>query len=178
MNEQRELVETVVATRRIYEGKVVNLRVDDVDLPDGSQSKREVVEHAESVAIVPVLDDGRMVLVRQFRLPAGQALLEIPAGVVDPGESPQECARRELAEEIGYDAGRIQPLFSMYLAPGYCTELIHLFVATSLRPAERAPDADEFIEPITVTPQQARDLINDGTIRDAKTIAGLLAHLA
>jgi ADP-ribose pyrophosphatase len=172
-----ELFEDVLATRRVYEGKVVNLRVDDVELPDGAHSKREVVEHADSVAIVPVLDDGRIVLIRQFRLPAGGVLLEIPAGVVDPGESPAQCAQRELAEEIGYEAAHLELLFSMYLAPGYCSELIHLFVATGLTPAHRAPEADEFIEPLVVTPQQARSLIDDGAIRDAKTIAGILAYL-
>ncbi|MFQ5808635.1 MAG: NUDIX domain-containing protein, partial [Armatimonadota bacterium] len=117
MTAEPELFECVVATRRVYEGKVVNLRVDDVQLPDGAHSKREVVEHADSVAIVPVLDDGRIVLIRQFRLPAGGVLLEIPAGVVDPGESPTGSAQRELAEEIAYEAACLEPLFSMYLAP-------------------------------------------------------------
>ena len=178
MSTQPELHETVVATRRVFEGKIVSLRVDDVELPNGARSKREVVEHADSVAIVPVLDDGRIVLVRQFRLPAGGVLLEIPAGVVDRGEEPAESAQRELAEEIGYESGRLEPLFSMYLAPGYCSELIHLFVAAELTPARRPADADEFIEPTVVTPQEARALIYDGTIRDAKTIAGVLGHFA
>jgi len=169
-----ELLETVLATRRVYDGKIVNLRVDDVELPNGARSKREIVEHADSVAIVPVLDDGRLVLIRQFRLPAEGVLLEIPAGVVDPGESPAEAAQRELAEEIAYEAGRLEPLLSMYLAPGYCSELIHLFVATELTPAHSAPDADEFIQPTVVTPQEARALIADGAIRDAKTVAGIL----
>ncbi len=176
MNPKAELRETVVGTRRIYEGKIVNLRVDEVELPNGARSKREVVEHADSVAIVPVLDDGRIVLIRQFRLPAEGVLLEIPAGVVDPGESPEECARRELAEEIGYAPGRLEPLFSMYLAPGYCSELIHLFVASELKPAHSTADADEFIEPAIMTPEEARRLIDDGSIRDAKTIAGVLGY--
>lgn len=178
MNPKGELRETVVGTQRVFEGKIVNLRVDEVELPNGVRSKREVVEHADSVAIVPLLDDGRIVLIRQFRLPAEGVLLEIPAGVVDPGESAEECARRELAEEIAYTPGQLEPLFSMYLAPGYCSELIHLFVATGLKPAHSAPDADELIEPVIVTPEEARRLIDDGSIRDAKTIAGILAYMA
>jgi ADP-ribose pyrophosphatase len=162
----------------VFEGNIVSLRVDDVALPDATRSKREVVEHAESVAVVPVLENGGIVLIRQFRLPAGGVLLEIPAGVVEPGESPAECGQRELAEEIGCAAGRLAPLFSMYLAPGYSTELIHLFVAAGLMPAPQAPDADEFIEPTVVTPEEARRLIADGAIRDAKTIAGVLGYMA
>ncbi len=178
MSTEHGLLERVVATRRVFRGKIVNLRVDDVELPNGERSKREVVEHADSVAIVPVLEDGRIVLIRQFRLPAEEVLLEIPAGVADPGESPVESAQRELAEEIGYEAGRLEPLFSMYLAPGYSSELIHLFVATELAPAHGTPDADEFIEPAIMNADEVRALIDDGTIRDAKTIAGLLAYLA
>jgi ADP-ribose pyrophosphatase len=172
------LLESVVATRRVFRGKIVSLRVDDVELPNGERSKREVVEHADSVAIVPVLEDGRIVLIRQFRLPAEGVLLEIPAGVADPGESPVESAQRELSEEIGYEAGRLEPLFSMYLAPGYSSELIHLFVATELAPARSTPDADEFIELAIMNADEVRALIDDGTIRDAKTIAGILAYLA
>src|SRR5688500_16639450 len=127
--------ETVTGSERIYEGRVVKLRVDTVTLPNGKQSKREVVEHGGAVAVVAMKDDDTVLLVRQFRLPAGKPLLEIPAGGIDEGEAPEEAARRELAEEIGMVPESLTPLYEAFAAPGYTTEILYGFLARDLRDA-------------------------------------------
>ena len=172
-----EHFENTVSSRRIHEGRIINLREDTVMTPSGREARREIVEHKGAVAIVPVLDDGRVVMVRQFRKPAEAALLEIPAGGLEAGEDPADCARRELSEECGLNAGRMEPLFSMYLAPGYSTELLHVFLADELTPTETHLDEDENVEVETFDLPALLQLIDDGDIRDAKTIAGLLALL-
>ncbi len=170
-----EHFENTVTSRRIHEGRIINLREDTVMTPSGRTALREIVEHKGAVAIVPVLDDGRVVMVRQFRKPAEDALLEIPAGGLEAGEDPADCARRELREECGLNAGRMEPLFSMYLAPGYSTELLHVFLAEELTPTETHLDEDENVEVETLDLPLLLQMIDDGGIRDAKTIAGLLA---
>jgi ADP-ribose pyrophosphatase len=154
---------------------VVSLRVDRVKLPDGRSTVREVVEHAPVVAIVAL--DGRedVLLVRQYRLPARQSLLEIPAGGVDPGESPEEAAQRELQEETGQRAGRLEHLCSFFTSAGYCDEYMHLYLATALEPSTLAADADENIEVVRLPLSDALRLIERGEICDAKTIVGLWA---
>lgn len=170
MNDQTE---TVTGSERIYEGRVVNLRVDSVRLPNGRDSKREVVEHGGAVAMVPMRDAETVLLVRQFRLPAGQALLEIPAGGLDENEAPEAAARRELAEEIGQVPERLIPLYSCYLAPGYSTEIIHGYLALDLRDAPEEADEDEFVQVVPMHLDDAFAAIASGEIQDAKTIAGL-----
>lgn len=170
-----ELTETVTDSESIYEGKIVHLRVDTVRLPNGKEAKREVVAHRGAVCIVPVREDGTVLLVRQFRLPAGKALLEIPAGTLEAGEEPLACAARELEEETGYRAGNLRPLFQAYLAPGYSTELIHAFLATELTETNTNPDADENVELVPVPLAEAEDRVLRGEFQDAKTIASLLA---
>jgi ADP-ribose pyrophosphatase len=165
----------VVESRRVYEGRVVNLRVDRVKLPDGRSTVREVVEHAPVVAIVALDDRGDVLLVRQYRLPVKQALLEIPAGGVDAGEGAEEAAQRELQEETGQRAGRLERLASFFSSPGYCDEYMHLYLATALEPAALAADADESIEVVRLPLDEALRLIERGEIHDAKTIVGLWA---
>ena len=172
------LVETTLSSELLYQGKILNLRRDTVRLANGRQASREVVEHVDSVAAVPLLDDGQVVLVEQWRHPVEQALLEIPAGIIDPGEQPAEAMRRELTEETGYAAGRLELLFSVYLAPGYSQELIHIFLAQDLQPAEAAPDDDEIIRVKKVPFEGAVAACLRGEISDAKTVAGLLAVAA
>src|SRR5262249_53704279 len=138
--------ETVIGSQSIYEGRIVHLRVDTVRLPNGKESKREIVAHRGAVCIVPVRDDGKILLVQQFRLAAGKTLLEIPAGTLEEGEGPALCAERELEEETGYRAAKLVPLFQAYLAPGYSTELIYAFLATGLTPTQAHTDADENLE--------------------------------
>jgi ADP-ribose pyrophosphatase len=163
----------VVGSQRLFQGRVVGLRVDEVRLAEGRTFRAEVVEHVPSVGIVPLHDDGRVVLVRQYRHPVGEALLEIPAGSVDPGETPEACAQRELAEEIGCRADDVIRLGGFYLSPGYCTEFMHIFLARGLRPATAAPDEDEQIDLEEMPLAEALRMVRAGELRDAKTIAAL-----
>jgi ADP-ribose pyrophosphatase len=166
--------ERVVASRRIHEGRIVRLREDTIELVDGRTALREVVEHDEVVGIVPLDSDGKVILVRQYRLPAEETMLEIPAGGVDQGESPEEAAQRELQEETGYRAGRLERLAGFFVSPGYCTEFIHVFLATDLLESVVAGDDDENIALERVQLPQAVELIERGEIKDGKSIAGLL----
>jgi ADP-ribose pyrophosphatase len=168
--------ERVLESRRLYDGRIVNLRVDTVTIDDGVQAMREVVEHVEAVAIVPVLADGRIVLVRQYRLPAERELLEIPAGSLDPGEDPDQAALRELQEEIGFATRRLRRLGGFWVAPGYCTEYIHIYLADDLHESRLDADHDERIEIEIVTLEDALDRIDAGEIEDAKSICGLLQY--
>ena len=169
-----ELTEVLIESDRVFEGRLISVRKDTVRLPNGRTSTREVVVHPGAVAIVPMLEDGRVILVKQYRHAVGKILMEIPAGTLYPDETPEECALRELREEVGYAAGRLEKLTSVYLAPGYSTELIHLFLATDLQPAEGETDEDEFLKPVTLTLDEAVAQIANGEIQDAKTVAALL----
>lgn len=169
-----DLTERTIESKRVYEGRVVSLRVDTVVLPSGRISTREIVEHRGAAAVVPMPSPNTVILIRQFRKPANELLLEIPAGTLSEGESPIECAQRELAEEIGYRAGKLEELFSIYLAPGYSTEKLHVFLATELEPEKRHADEEEFIELVEMTLDEAIAQIEAGRIKDAKTICGLL----
>lgn len=169
--------EEVVDTTEIFSGKIVKLRVDTVRLPDGRTSKREIVDHHGAVCIVPVNDQGEVMMVRQFRLAAGQELLEIPAGTLEEGEQPLECALRELEEETGYKASTMRPMFASYLAPGYSTELIHAYLATGLIKQENPlrQDNDEYVVVETFPLEKLIEMSLNGEIKDSKTISSLLA---
>ena len=169
-----DLREKTIRSERVYDGRIVNLRVDTVELPDGRLAMREVVEHHGAVAIVPVLDSDRVVMVRQFRQAVGEALLEIPAGTLAVGEDPDDCARRELAEETGDRVGELRRMFSSYLAPGYSSEMLHTYLATDLTKGRSDTDEDECIEIVVVGLDDAVGKIASGEIRDAKTICGIL----
>lgn len=169
-----EHFEKTVSTRRIHEGRIINVREDTVSLPSGREGKREIVEHKGAVCVVPVLDDGRILMVRQYRKPAEAALLEVPAGGLEIGESPEECARRELQEECSYQAGTMTPLFQCYLAPGYSTELMHGFVAQNLSHGALDPDEDENVEVEIYTLDELLAMIEDGRLCDAKTLTAVL----
>jgi ADP-ribose pyrophosphatase len=172
--------EVTLSSERLYEGRVVNLRLDTVRLDDGTVTKREIVEHGEAVAIVPIDGAGHVLLVRQYRKPIEQELLEIPAGGVDPGEDATACAERELQEETGYRAGRLQRLGGFFSSPGFTSEYLHVYLATDLVPSTGAQpcaptaDDDEAIELVRLSVAQALDMIASGEICDAKTIIGLL----
>ena len=158
----------------IYEGRIVSLREDTVTLSDGRPALREVVEHGDVAAIVPIDPDGNVVLVRQYRLPAREALLEIPAGGVDEGESIEDAAQRELREETGYRAGLLEGLGGFFVSPGYCTEFIQVFLATDLVEDPVAGDEDENISLERMPLFEAVHLIETGEIKDGKSIVGLL----
>jgi ADP-ribose pyrophosphatase len=166
--------EETLSSETVFEGRVIGLRVDAVRLPNGRSGVREVVEHDESVVIVPVTGDGEVLLVRQYRYPVGEAILEAPAGGVDAGETPHECARRELREETGYDAGTLQSLGWFWVSPGFCTEKMHAFLAADLTHSPLEPDEDEAIETVALPARQAVERARSGDLHDSKTIAALL----
>ena len=161
---------------RVYSGCIVRLDVDRVRLGSGVETIREVVRHPGASLVVPVLDDGRVVFVRQYRYAVAETLIELPAGKLDTtGEEPLACAQRELAEETGYAARTWRRLGEFYTTPGFTDEKIHCYLATGLLPAQgRSADEDECIEVVTVPMSEAIELVRRGAIRDAKTIAALL----
>jgi len=168
-------MEKTLNTEYIYRGKVVTLRKDRVLLPNGKEGEREVVEHSGAVAVVPVTEEGNIILVKQFRKAVEEETIEIPAGKLDPGEEPEICALRELQEEIGFTAGTLKYKFSYYTSPGFSNEILHLFIARNLEESKLACDDDEFIETLQVSPEAILHMIMKGEIKDGKTITGILA---
>ncbi len=164
----------LVGSRRVFDGQVVGLRLDEIELPSGRRVVAEVVEHRGAVAIIPVTASGEVLLVRQFRYPIGRDLLEVPAGTIEPGEAAEECARRELAEEVGRAAARWDWLLSFYPSPGVMTEELYVYLARDLSPRKAEREEEDLrIEPRPLA--DARRLVASGEICDAKSIIGLLA---
>ena len=162
-------------TKQIYTGVVINLNVDTVTLPNGLTVDLEVVRHPGAAAVVPLKEDGRVILIRQFRHAAGGFIYEIPAGKLHPGEDPTVCAARELEEEVGYRVGKLELLSSIFTAPGFTDEVIHIYKATELTVGRQQLDRDEVLEVIEMPLSEAMSMIETGTIRDAKSIVGLQA---
>ncbi len=162
-------------TRNIYSGRVITLNVDTVQLPNGLTVDLETIRHPGAAAVVPMKDDGTVVLIKQFRHAAGGFIYEIPAGKLDPGENPLHCAARELEEEVGYRASSFQLLSSIFTAPGFADEVIHVYKATGLTKGHQHLDRDEVLEVVEMPLEHAIKKIQDGTIRDGKTIVGLQA---
>jgi ADP-ribose pyrophosphatase len=165
--------EPTLSTQLAFEGKLLTVRVDTVSLPGGRTSIREIVEHVPCVCMAPI-DAGDVLLVRQYRKAVEAALLEVPAGGMEPGESPEDAVLRELQEETGHTAGTLKHLQSFYISPGYCTEEMHAFLATDLRPAVLDPDYDEDIQVVRVPVSEIPTLLQSGQVRDAKSITTLL----
>ncbi|WP_085523474.1 NUDIX hydrolase [Tuberibacillus sp. Marseille-P3662] len=165
-----DLTEKTIQSKDIYQGKVINLQVDDVELPDGGTSKRELVKHPGAVAVIAVTKDGRLVLVRQYRKALEKTIYEIPAGKLEPGEAPEVTARRELAEETGFQCDQLEPLVSFYTSPGFADELVHVFYTDTLTDGEQQLDDDEFLDQHEVTVDEALQMIAAQTIHDAKTV--------
>ena len=161
--------------RNIYTGKVVTLNVDTVQLPNGVTIDLETIRHPGAAAVVPMKDDGTVVLIRQFRHAAGGFIYEIPAGKLSPGEDPVHCAARELEEEVGYRAASFELLSSIFTAPGFADEVIHVYKASGLIKGRQQLDHDEVLEIVEIPLTAAMEKIVDGTIRDGKTIVGLQA---
>lgn len=159
--------------KSIYKGRVITLNIDTVTLPNGVTIDLEMVRHPGAAAIVPVKDDGTVILIRQFRHAAGGFIYEIPAGKLHPGEDPKACAARELEEEVGYRTGELELLSSIFTAPGFTDEVIHIYKATSLVKSRQSLDRDEVLEVIEMPLSKAIAMIQAGTIRDAKTMVGL-----
>ena len=164
--------ERPLGSRRIYEGRVISLRTDDVELRSGQRAAREIVEHRGAVAMVPLIN-GDVMLVRQFRAAVGRALLEIPAGSLEPSESVESCLQRELAEEIGMRAGHTEHLITFYPSPGFLTEAVHVYAARDLVP-HRLHAEEEDLTVVRVPLAKAIALVGQGEIVDAKSIIGLL----
>ena len=168
--------EPTLSSRTAFEGKILTVRVDTVSLPGGRTSVREIVEHSPCVCMAPV-DAGDILLVRQYRKAVEASLLEVPAGGMEPGEAPEDAVVRELQEETGHTADTLRHLQSFYMSPGFCTEEMHAFLATDLRPAVLDPDYDEDIQVVRVPVSEIPALLRSGQVRDAKSITTLLLAL-
>ena len=166
--------EPTVESKLVYEGRILDLRVDTVRLPSGRLTTREIAEHSDSVCMVPLDSQGNVLLVRQYRKSVESNLLEVPAGGIEENEAPEDAVLRELQEEVGYTAGKITRLAGFWVSPGWCTEFMHAYLATELSPAQLDADFDEDITVIRVPLVQTMDLIRSGEIQDAKSVASLL----
>jgi ADP-ribose pyrophosphatase len=168
-----------VSSHRVHTGKIVHLDLDTVRFPDGSTGELEMFRHPGASAVVPFLSDPagadpEVLLIRQYRYASGGYLYEIPAGRLDPGEDPADCARRELQEETGCTAHQVERLTTIFTTPGFCDEQIHLFMAVGLTRGEHAREKDEFLEVETLPLSRALAMVERGEIRDSKTVVGLL----
>lgn len=172
------LTETKIGSEKIFDGCIISVFKDTVTLPDGKTATREVVRHRGATCVVPITDEGEILAVRQYRYAIGQVTLEIPAGKLDPSESPESCALRELAEETGMTAKRLISLGKTYTSVGFCDEVIHMYAATGLTPHDLTPDEDEFLTLAAIPKETFREMILSGEITDAKTIAAVLKALA
>ncbi len=166
--------EKTVTSQLVYTGKILELRVDQVELPNGKMGQREVVKHPGAVAIAAITPEQELILVSQYRKPVEKELWEIPAGKLNPGEDPLVCAQRELKEETGYQAGHWQLISRYFTTPGFSDEVMYFFQATELKAAEPELEEDEFIEVVRVPLTRAREMVQGGQIEDAKTIIGIL----
>lgn len=163
----------MIESKRIYEGRIFNLDHDKADLPNGRVAGLDVIRHPGASAMVCLNENNEVLMLRQYRYAAGGYIWEIPAGTLEKGEDPKECALREVEEETGYSASGIEKLGEMFPAPGYTDELIHVFLVTGLTQSRQNLDADEILEVEPVKWEKALEMAHDGTIRDAKTVCGL-----
>lgn len=169
-----ELMEKTVESKTLFEGHIVTLKLDRAQLPNGSLASREVVEHPGGVAVLPLDAEGRVIMVRQYRYPLHNTLLELPAGKLEKGEDHRVCGIRELQEEVGITADEVIYLGGLYLSPGYSNEVLHLYLARGLHQGECHPDEDEFLETERVPFDKLLDMVMRDEIHDAKTVAAVL----
>lgn len=168
------LIEKTLSKNYVYKGKIINLRVDEAELPNGRKTKREVVEHHGGVCIAALTEKDELLFVRQFRYPYMEVLLELPAGKIDPGEDPLECGKRELKEETGTTAESYCSLGKLYPSPGYTGEIIYLYLAKGLSYGDLCPDDDEFLEVERIPLEKAAQMVLNNEITDAKTQIAVL----
>lgn len=164
----------LIVSEKIFSGTIFNVDRDRIQEPDGSEIVREVVRHPGGAGGLPLFEDGTVALVRQYRHPAGRDLLEIPAGRMEPGETPELCAAREIEQEIGYRPGRIEKIAEFFSTPGFCEERLFVYLATRLLPAQQNLDHDEFVEVVRIPLADAILMANRGDIEDSKTLVALL----
>ncbi len=170
-------IEKIITSKNIYDGRIVKLDINEVELPNGQIAKREVVSHKPGVSIVAIDDKNNFIFVKQFRSGIGDELIEIPAGLVENGENPKSAARRELQEEIGYDCNNLELLCSFYPSPGFCNEVTYIYLATNLIKSSLPKDEDEFIELIRIPMEEIKSLYNKEYTVDGKTILGITLAL-
>ncbi len=169
-----DFFEKTISTREIFKGRIIDVKVDTVELPNKNKSTRELVFHPGGVGIVAIDKDSKIFLVEQFRKPYDKVITEIPAGKLEYGEDIESAARRELEEEIGYKANNFRKIGSFYASPGFCNETIHLFLATDLEYVGMHPDEDEFLDIVKVDFNKACEMLDNGEIMDGKTAIGIL----
>lgn len=170
-------IEKIITSKNVYDGRIVKLDINEVELPNGQIAKREVVSHKPGVSIVAIDDKNNFIFVKQFRSGIGDELIEIPAGLVENGENPKSAARRELQEEIGYDCSNLELLCSFYPSPGFCNEVTYIYLATNLIKSSLPKDEDEFIELIRIPMAEIKILYNKEYTVDGKTILGITLAL-
>lgn len=164
------LNEKTINKKLIYEGKIISLSLEEVELPNGKLSKREIVNHPGAVAIIALSKEGKLQLVNQYRKALGKTIYEIPAGKLEKGEDPHASALRELKEETGYSANELQHLVSFYTSPGFADELVHLYFTDTITKGARQLDDDEFLDNCEVTLTEAVEMVKNQEIHDAKTV--------
>ena len=174
-NDDKNLVEKKISSENVFDGVLLHVRKDEVELPNGHKAVREWIQHPGASSVIPLLPDNQIILVKQFRYPVGQVTLEVPAGKLDKvNEDPIVCAERELSEETGYTAGKIWKLTTIATTVGFTNEVIHLYAAKDLTPGKQHPDDDEFINTVKVPLTAALQLVESGKIIDAKSIISIL----
>lgn len=166
--------EKTIDKREVFQGRIIHLETHTVELPNGRHAEREVVRHPGAVAILGEPDPSHLLFVKQFRKAPEEILWEIPAGKMDPGESPEVCAQRELHEETGFTAGSVELVYEFFTSPGFADEKIDLYYARDLKPGEQNPDEDEFVEVYNFSIEEIQTLLAEQKIRDAKTLIGVL----
>lgn len=169
--------EKIIEEREKYVGRIIKVKEYNVVLSNGKKARREVVHHPGAVAILPISSDGSVYFVRQYRLPVKKVLLEIPAGKLDEGENPEECAIRELEEEIGYLPKRLRLIHTFYPSPGISDEILYLYEAYDLEKSNRNPDEDEFLEIITLKEDEIKKFLSAGNFEDSKTLIAVYYYL-
>lgn len=174
-NEDKNLVEKKLTSEPVFDGVLLHVFKDEVELPNGDKAVREWIKHPGASSVIPLLPDNQIILVKQYRYPVAQVTLEVPAGKLDkPGEDPVVCARRELSEETGYTAGKIWKLTTIATTVGFTNEYIHLYAASDLTAGEKHPDYDEFINTVKMPLTAALHLVETGKIIDSKSIISIL----
>ena len=174
--DDEKLRESTLESEFIFNGRLLKVYRDRVQLPNGHESQREFIRHQGAVGILPILDDGSMIFVRQFRYPVKKVLYEIPAGKIEGDEAPLSCAKRELSEESGYTARDFKKLTSILTTPGFTDEQIHLYAATGLTSGKQHPDEDEFLNVVILTPEEVKERVLSGEICDAKSLCSLYLY--
>jgi ADP-ribose pyrophosphatase len=170
--------EKQLKTKRIYDGRILSLRVDEVEMPSNIKAVREVIEHKPAVGVLAITENNSVLFVRQFRYAVGTDMLEICAGIVEDGESFKETAERELQEELGYYPQELEEFGRFYVSPGYCEEMIVLFVARNLKPSKLKQDEDEELSTVEIPVSEIPNLLKSGVVKDGKTWAALVWFMA